>query len=77
MYHLHDDVEHAIDFPEIINADEVGVIEFGHAFGLTLKRRAKFKVFTEVARQYLNGYFSIEGLLFGQVNGSHASLCDE
>ena len=49
MYHLHDNVEQAIDFPEIINADEVRVIELGHAFGLTLKRRAEFKVFTEVA----------------------------
>ena len=77
MHHLHNDVEHAVNLPEVINADEVRVIEFGHALGLALKRRLKGSVLTEVAGQYFNRDFTIEGLLLSQVDGSHTSFCDE
>ena len=50
IHELHDDVEHVVDLPEVINADKVGMVQLGHGLGLVFEPPAEVVVLPEFAR---------------------------
>ena len=74
---LHDDIEHSVDVTEVVDADEVGVIEAGHRFGLGLEAGTELFVGAEFAREDFDGDGAIEGASSGLVDGTHAAGRDE
>lgn len=70
---LHDDVEHAVDLTEVVNADEVGMVEAGHGFGLGLEARAKSGVLAELIRQDFDRNGAVERFLDGSIDGAHSA----
>ena len=74
---LHDDEEHAVDFAEIVNADEIGVVQAGHRLGFGFEAGAERGVVTEFLRQDLDGDGAVERFLDGTVNRAHAAGGDQ
>ena len=77
FHQLHDDVEHPIGIPEVIDPDQVGVIEAGHRFRLGLKAGAELRISTELAGENLDRDWAIERYLPGGVDRPHSSGRDE
>ena len=74
---LHDDVEHSFHLTKVVDADEVGVVEFGHGLGLSLELFPERGLFPELHGEDFDGDFAVEGALAGPVDGTHATLGDE
>ena len=77
LYQLHDDVEHPIRIPEVVDPNQVGMVEAGHRFGFRLKAGPELRIRPELARQNLDCDRAIEGDLPGSVDRSHSPLSDE
>ena len=74
---LHDDVEHAVDLAEVVNADEIGVIEAGHGLGFGLESGAECGVLAELAGQDLDGDGPVQRLLDRAIDRAHAAGGDQ
>ena len=74
---LHDDIQHAGDFPEVVNADEIGMVEAGHGLGLGLESLAECGVRAEFLGQDLDGDGPIQGFLDRLIDRAHAAGGDQ
>ena len=77
VHELHDDVGHAVDLAEVVDADEVRVVELGHGLGLGLEAAAEVLRRRRTRGEDLDGDVAVEGVLAGLVDGPHAALGDE
>ena len=77
MDKFHHKKKHAIHFTKVVDPDQIGVVEAGHGFGLCFKRGPERGVFTEFAREDLDGDRAVERDLACLVNGSHTPLRNE
>ena len=74
---LHDDVEHAVHFTEVVDADQVWVVEPCHAFGFGFEDRAEARILAELLGQDFDGDGAVERFLHGAIDRAHATRGDE
>ena len=77
VHEFHHDIEHVVDFTEVVDADKVRVVQLGHRLGLILEPFAKLPVFAKLAREDLDCHIAFQGLLVRLVDRPHSPLCDE
>ena len=71
---FHHDVEHVVDLPKVVDADKVGMVQFGHSLGLVLESPAEVLVLPEFARQDFDRDIPLKRFLVGLIDCTHATF---
>ena len=74
VHELHDEIIDVADMPEVMHADDVGMVELRKRFGFAGKAIGKPGVEADIGRENLDGDEAIERLLPGFVDRAHAAL---
>ena len=71
---LHHHILHAMVGPDIVNANDVGIIELGGRHRFALEAALGFRVVAQIEAQQLDRHLAFKDQVIGKINVCHAPL---